>query len=124
VDRYIMVMVGGGAGSLARYLVSAMVNERTDNRFPLGTTLVNVTGSFLIGVLMVALAERFQSNSNLQLLLIVGFLGGYTTFSTFEFETYLALQDGNTWMGVVNMIASVILGLGGVWLGTTVARKW
>ena len=119
-----MVMLGGGVGSLARYLVSLAINERTGNRFPVGTTVVNVTGSFLIGVFMVLLAERLQPNSNLQLLLVVGFLGGYTTFSTFEFETYRALQSGNNWVGMLNLIASVVLGLAGVWLGTTVARRF
>jgi CrcB protein len=123
LDRYIMVMVGGGIGSLARYALGTMISARTGGRFPFGTTVINITGSFLIGVFMVLLTERFQPNSNWRLLLVVGFLGGYTTFSSFEFETYQAIRDGSHWIGVLNVLASVILGFGGVWLGTAIARR-
>ncbi len=84
--RYIMVMVGGAVGSLTRYITGSAVMSRFGGRFPLGTFVINVSGSFLIGVLMTLLTERFQPHPNWRLLLVVGFLGGYTTFSSFEYE--------------------------------------
>jgi fluoride exporter len=123
LDRYIMVVLGGGLGSLARYVGSSAINARIGGRFPLGTMVINVTGSFLIGVLMILLTERLQPHPNWRLLLVVGFLGGYTTFSAFEFETYQSIRDGGYWIGVLNVLASVTLGYAGVWLGAAIARR-
>jgi CrcB protein len=123
LDRYLVVMLGGGIGSLARYVIGASVSARFASRLPMGTMVINITGSFLIGVLMIFLTERFQLHPNWRLLLVVGFLGGYTTFSSFEFETYQAIRGGSYWIGLMNVLASVILGFVGVWLGAALARK-
>src|SRR5690349_6619722 len=88
LDRYLMVLVGGGVGALARYILGLAIAERIGGRFPLGTLVINVTGSFLIGLLMTLFTERLQPHPNWRLLLVVGVLGGYTTFSTFEYETF------------------------------------
>jgi fluoride exporter len=95
-----MVMLGGAFGSLARYVTGTAIMGRFGARFPLGTLFVNVTGSFLIGLLMALLTERWQPHPNWRLLLVVGFLGGYTTFSSFEYETYRAVRDGGQWIGL------------------------
>lgn len=123
MDRYILVLLGGGFGSLARYLMTNEINSRIGGRFPLGTMVINITGSFLIGVFMVLLTERLQPHQSLRLLLVVGFLGGYTTFSSFEYETYLAMRGGVYWIGLVNVLASVTLGFAGVWFGSAIARR-
>jgi CrcB protein len=85
--------------------------------------IINITGSFLIGVLMILLTERLQPHPNWRLLLVVGFLGGYTTFSSFEFETYQVIRDGSYWIGVLNVVGSVLLGFAGVWVGAALARR-
>jgi CrcB protein len=117
MEKYLLVLAGGAVGSLARYLASTAIMSRFTGRFPLGTVIVNVTGCFLIGAMMTALTRRTPPNPNLRFLLVVGFLGGYTTFSSFEWETYVAARDGSPWLGLVNVLASVTLGYLAVWLG-------
>jgi fluoride exporter len=121
--KYLLIALGGGAGSLARYVAGTAIMTRLGGRFPLGTLAVNVTGSFLIGLLMTLLTERAQPNANLRMLLVVGFLGGYTTFSSFEWETYSTVREGGSWMGLVNVIGSVLFGYAAVWLGAFLARR-
>jgi len=120
---YILILAGGGLGSLARYLASTAIMTRFATRFPIGTLVINVTGSFLIGLLMTLLTERFQPHPNWRLLLVVGFLGGYTTFSSFEWETYAAIREGGFWIGLANVVGSVTLGYAAVWLGSLLARR-
>lgn len=121
MDRYLLVMAGGAAGSVARYAAGTAIMTRFGGRFPLGTLAVNVTGSFVIGLLMTLFAE-YHPHPNWRLLLVVGFLGGYTTFSSFEYETYAALRDGGFWIGALNVAGSVLLGYAAVWLGAALAR--
>lgn len=123
VIKCLLVLAGGGAGSLARYLAGAAILHRFGTRYPLGTLVVNVSGSFLIGLLMTLLTDRLVHSANLRLLLVVGFLGGYTTFSSFEWETYFAVQTGARWIGLANVVGSVTLGYAAVWLGATLGRR-
>jgi len=119
---YLLIAVGGAAGSLSRYLASTAIMARLGGRFPLGTLVINVTGSFLIGLLMTLLTERLL-DPNWRFLLVVGFLGGYTTFSSFEWETFAAVRDGGLWIGMLNVGLSVMLGYLAVWLGSMSARR-
>jgi fluoride exporter len=121
--KYLLILAGGGAGSLLRYVAGSAIMARYGSRFPLGTLAVNITGSFLIGVLMTLFTERYQPHTNLRLLLVVGFLGGYTTFSSFEWETYAAVREGGFWMGLSNVVGSVGLGYVAVWVGALLARR-
>jgi len=121
--KYLLIVLCGGAGSLARYLAGSAVAERWGARFPWSTLTVNVTGSFLIGLLMTVLTERVVVSPNWRLALVVGFLGGYTTFSSFEWETYATVRAGGFWLGAINVAGSVTLGYAAVWLGSTLARR-
>jgi len=122
MDRYLVVMIGAAAGGLARYAIGTAIMQRFGGRFPLGTLVVNVTGCFLIGVLMTMFADRPAAHPNWRLLLVTGVLGGYTTFSSFGWETYQALRD-NALAGLANVALSVILGLLAVWCGASLARR-
>ena len=111
-------MVGAAAGGLARYAISSWVNTRYTGAFPMGTFLVNLTGSLLIGALMAILTARYPQHATLRLFLIVGVLGGYTTFSSFALENFAAIRSGEVAVALLNSVASVVLGTLAVWLGT------
>src|ERR1022692_419367 len=121
--KYLLILLGGGAGSLARYLAGSALTSRFGTRFPTGTMVVNVTGCFLIGLTMTLLTERLQPHPYWRLVLVVGFFGGYTTFSSFEWETYSAVREGGFWIGLANIVGSVGLGYTAVWLGALLARR-
>ena len=121
--KYLLIGLFGGTGSLARYLVGTAVTARYGSRFPWGTMAVNVSGSFLIGIIMTLLTEKVVVSPNWRFALVVGFLGGYTTFSSFEWETYAAVRAGGYWIGALNVTGSVALGYAAVWLGSMLARR-
>lgn len=123
MDRYLVVLAGAGLGGLARYAAGTWIMSKYGGRFPLGTFVINISGSFLIGVLMTLLTERLQPHPNWRLFLVVGILGGYTTFSSFEYETYQTVRDGERWMGLIYVAGSVLLGYAGVWLGALVSAR-
>jgi len=99
------------------------IMQRFGGMFPLGTFVINVSGSFLIGLIMTLLTEHFQPHPYWRLLLVVGFLGGYTTFSSFEYETFQAASAGARWVALLNVIGSVVIGYLAVWLGTAIAAR-
>ena len=120
--RLIMVGIGGFAGSVTRYALGLWIGQHWGRTFPLGTFLINVTGSFLIGLFMPLLTERFIMNPQWRLLLVVGFLGAYTTFSTFEYETGALLKDGEWTFAMLNIILSVVAGFVALKLGEVIAK--
>lgn len=121
--KYLLIVLGGGAGSLLRYVAGTAIMTRFSSRFPLGTLVINVTGSFLIGLLMTLFTERFPPGTFWRPLLVIGFLGGYTTFSSFEWESYSAIREGGLWIGLANVAGSVVFGYAAVWLGALLARR-
>lgn len=123
MDRYLVVLAGAGLGGLARYAAHLWIMERYRGRFPLSTFLINVSGSFLVGVVMTLLTERLNPHPNWRLFLVVGILGGYTTFSAFEYEAYQSVRDGAHWIGLMYVMGSVALGYVGVWFGAFIARR-
>jgi CrcB protein len=124
MTRYLCVLLGGGAGSLTRYLVNrAFVQYFPNANFVLGTLFVNVTGSFLIGVAMTLLSERFRLPHFWHLLAVVGFLGGYTTFSSFEYEGYLAVREGRFTLALLYLLGSVVLGFVALRAGVLLASS-
>lgn len=129
MNRYLMVMLGAAVGGLARYVVGTAVLQRftarfPENVFPLGTVVVNVTGCFLIGILMTLFVERGDPNPNLRLLLVTGVLGGYTTFSSFAWESFEAVDREQIWIGLANIMLSIVLGYLAVWCGSLLARTF
>jgi len=123
LDRYIFIMLGGAVGSLARYAAGAAIMNRLGVRFPLGTFVVNISGAFLIGVLMTLFTGRVELHPNWRVVLVVGFLGGYTTFSTLEWETLALVKDGARWLGLINAAGSIVVGYAAVWLGSAIVGK-
>lgn len=122
---YVLVAAGGALGALARFVLARWVGGLVDTRFPLGTFVINVSGSFLLGVVGTLAAERIVPNADaLRLALGVGFLGAYTTFSTFELETHGLLDDGSWIAASANVVLSVVLGLVAVRAGISAARSW
>jgi fluoride exporter len=122
-DRYLVVLAGAGLGGLSRYVLGTWIMAKSGGRFPLGTFFINVSGAFLIGLLMTLFNERFSPHPNWRLFLVVGVLGGYTTFSSFEWEAYSAVRGGDRWMGLVYVTGSVVLGYVAVWLGSLLATR-
>jgi fluoride exporter len=117
-----IIGIGGFVGAVARYGLALWIGQRWGRTFPLGTFVINVSGCFLIGLLMTVMAERFTVNPQWRLLLVVGFLGAYTTFSTFEYETGALLKDGEWAFAMLNIILSVIVGFIALKLGEVIAK--
>lgn len=118
----LMIALGAAAGANLRYVLSLWAARQWGVAFPYGTLLINVSGSFAIGVVMVLLTTRFITGDSWRLLLVTGLLGGFTTFSTFSYETYMLLVSGSWLAAGLNILASVGLGLVGLFLGTGLAR--
>ncbi len=119
---YLVIGVGGFAGAVSRYAVALWIGERWGRSFPLGTMAVNVSGCFFIGFLMTLSLERYMVNPEWRLFLVVGFLGAYTTFSTFEYETGGLVKDGELLYAALNLILSVAVGFAALKLGEIAAR--
>lgn len=118
----IFVAIGGAIGSVLRYLTSVLVNKYWANQFPLATFIANILGCFAMGVLMGILEKNNWANGNLKWLLISGFCGGFTTFSTFGFENYSFFQNNNSLLAFSYIGLSIIVGIFAVWLGLFVAK--
>src|SRR5881409_3009434 len=117
-----MIAVGGAAGALARYQIAAMIQARIPAGFPWGTFVVNITGCFVMGIAATLLAERLIVHPNWRFLIPIGFIGAYTTFSTFEFETWRAVSEGAWLVGGLNVVGSVVAGYVALWLGVVLSR--
>jgi CrcB protein len=121
--NYLIIGAGGFVGAITRYILAVWIGQRWGRSFPLGTFIINVTGSFLIGLFMTLMAERFTENPQWRLLLVVGFLGAYTTFSTFEYETGALLKDSEWLFASLNVILSVFVGFLALKLGEAIAKS-
>jgi len=123
MTNILIIGIGGFLGAAARYGAALWIGQRWGRSFPLGTFLINVSGSFLIGLLMTLFTERFMVNPQWRLMLVVGFLGAYTTFSTFEYETGALLKDGEWMIAGLNVILSVFAGFAALKLGEMLAKS-
>ena len=120
--KYLMVGVGGCLGSILRFWVGGYIGSRMGTRFPYGTLVINVTGSFLIGLVFALMTARTHWSPNWRYLIPIGFIGGYTTFSSFEYETLRIIQDGQIGLGFLYVALSVIVGFVAVWGGVVAGR--
>ncbi len=122
MDKYLMIGLGGFLGANARYLLGGWVADRLGPSFPYGTLVINVTGSLLIGLFLSLISERFVSPPSVRLFFAIGFLGAYTTFSTFTYES-MALFEARAYVAAVaNVFGSVVVGLLAVALGAAIGR--
>jgi len=121
--NFLTIGIGGFLGAITRYGVALWIGRQWGRSFPLGTFVINVSGSFLIGLLMSLFTERLMVNPQWRLLFVVGFLGAYTTFSTFEYETGTLLRDGEWLIATLNIVLSVIVGFAALKLGEMIARS-
>lgn len=122
IVRYVLIFAGGGIGAALRYWMQGLVHARTGADFPYGTLVVNILGSFLIGLLMTSLEERFLALPLLRLFLTIGILGGFTTFSSFSYETLALARDGEMLRAVVNAGASLVACLFATWAGMALGK--
>ena len=124
---YLLAGVGGAIGSVGRVMVSSLVSSWTGEEFPFGTIVVNITGAFVMGLL----AGYSDSDPGklifsppIRTFLMIGILGGYTTFSSFSLQTFLLLEQGNLTGAILNVLLSVLLCVAGVWLGFLTVRAF
>jgi CrcB protein len=124
MGNILWVGVGGFIGSVFRYVLSGLVQEYTKrDDFPVGTLAVNILGCLSIGLLSQLAEARGALSPETRALVIIGILGGFTTFSSFGNETMNLWRDGESYLAFVNVVAQVMLGLGAVWLGRTIGHE-
>jgi fluoride exporter len=116
------VFVGGGTGSLFRYLVSLIIQQTTKSHYPFGTFAVNAIGSFIIGFIIVYIESRAAEFPFWRQLMVIGFLGGFTTFSSFSWDTLALFKNGETGAALLNITANLAVCLLAVWLGSLAGK--
>lgn len=120
---YLAVAFGGALGAMSRYWVYNAFLKWTDDKFPYATLTVNILGSFVIGLAFVLITERVQIGAEWRGVITVGFLGAFTTFSTFSLDTLGLLEQGQVGSALIYILSSVVVCLFAAWLGLTLARE-
>lgn len=130
MNALLLVALGGALGSIARYAASLGVNRWAQtlapnaSSFPWGTVFVNIVGSFLIGLIMVLLLKAGEWRENYRLLLVTGIMGGFTTFSSFSWETWTLIEDGRIPLAMANVLFSVVVCLLATMAGAMLAKQF
>ena len=122
MQRLILIGLAGFAGTVLRYGLSGWTARRFGETFPLGTLVVNLVGCFLAGLLFYLMFDRYLVNQTIRTVVIIGLLGGFTTFSSFGLQTFTLLRDGEMGLALLNIAASNLGGLLMVWFGYSLAR--
>lgn len=122
MQKYVLIALGGALGSIARYWVGSTISGRYGARFPWGTFVINLTACLLIGFTLTALGKRAGLNPAWRYLIPIGFIGAYSTFSTYEWETLSTLRSGAVLLAALYAGGSLVLGLAATWLGSLVAE--
>ncbi len=123
MKQVLAIAAGGALGSVLRFWMSGWVAGMLGRGFPYGTLLVNVSGSLLMGFLYVVLIDKFNASAEWRALLLIGLLGGFTTFSSFSMETFNLIEAGEILKALGNVILSVSVCLAATWLGVAVGRQ-
>jgi fluoride exporter len=121
--KYLSVAAGGAAGAVLRYFISLSGLSRIGEPFPSSTFVINITGSFIIGFFLTLVSERVPMNPHIRLAVAVGFVGAYTTFSTFEYETARLIEGKDFLYAFMYVVLSFTIGFGAVWAGIVLARQ-
>ena len=121
MQKYLLIAAGGALGSALRYWVGSTVSGRMGVRFPYGTLLVNMTACVILGFTLTYLGKRADISPAWRYLIPVGFIGAYSTFSTYEWETLSTMRSGAFVLGGLYAVGSLVLGLAATWCGTAVA---
>ncbi len=124
VTKILAVALGGAFGATARYLISISPLHDFFEKFPFHTFIVNITGSFLIGIFFILFTEKFTVGETLKLFILVGFLGAFTTFSTFELEIWQLMKDKAYINALLYILLSVLIGFIGIISGIWIAKKF
>jgi len=122
LQKYLLIAFGGALGSMARYWVGSTIGSRMGTKFPYGTFVINITACMIIGFSLTFLAKRADLNPAWRFLVPVGFIGAYSTFSTYEWETLSTIRTGAFSLAAFYAISSLILGLAAVWGGSVIAE--
>jgi CrcB protein len=122
LQKYVLIALGGALGSMARYWVGSTIANRMGTKFPYGTFVINITACVIIGFSLTFLAKRAGLNPAWRFLVPVGFIGAYSTFSTYEWETLSTIRTGAFSLAAIYAVSSLILGLAAVWGGTPIAE--
>lgn len=122
MQKVFFIGLAGLIGTVGRYALSGVIARRFGETFPAGTLVVNIVGCFLAGLLFYLLQERDLVGPTTRTVVMIGFLGGFTTFSSFGLQTFTLLRDGEFWFATLNIVGSNFLGLLMVWVGYTVGK--
>ncbi|MBV8114103.1 MAG: fluoride efflux transporter CrcB [Silvibacterium sp.] len=122
MQKYLYVALGGALGSLARFWIGSAIGGRMGTRFPYGTFVINISACIIIGFVLTLMGSRTGVNQAWRFLIAIGFVGAYSTFSTFEWEIFSTIKAGAFLTGSSYMVLSLVLGLAGVWGGALIAR--
>lgn len=122
MQKYFFIALGGSLGSIARYWVSSTFASRMGTKFPYGTFVINVTACVIIGFFLTLFSTRTELNPAWRFLIPIGFVGAYSTFSTFEWEIFTNFQTGAFLIGSSYVVLSLFFGLVGVWGGAMIAK--
>ena len=122
MQKYFLIALGGAFGSMARYWVGSTVVNRMVTKFPYGTFVINITACAIIGFSLTLLAKRADLNPAWRFFVPVGFIGAYSTFSTYEWETLSTIRTGAFFLGALYAVSSLVLGLVAVWCGSVIAE--
>jgi CrcB protein len=122
LQRYLLIALGGALGSIARYWVGSTIANRMGTKFPYGTFVINMTACVVIGFSLTFMARRVELNPAWRFLVPVGFIGAYSTFSTYEWETLSTVRSGTYMLAAIYAVSSLIFGLAAVWGGSVLAE--